>query len=90
MPFLFWDAIRDGKQTGFSEFDLGRSDLDNPGLITFKGRLGASSSILRYLRFSRSRPHSGERARHIPKWFFASMPNGLLTIAGNLLYRHIG
>ncbi len=90
MPFLLWDAIREGKQAGLSEFDLGRSDLDNSGLITFKDRLGAASSILRYVRFSRSHRDSDDRARHIPKWLFACMPDGLLTTAGKLLYRHIG
>jgi len=90
VPFLLWDAIREGKQAGLSEFDLGRSDLDNSGLITFKDRLGAASSILRYVRFSRSHRDSDDRARHIPKWLFACMPDGLLTTAGKLLYRHIG
>jgi CelD/BcsL family acetyltransferase involved in cellulose biosynthesis len=90
MPFLLWDAIRTGKQAGFSEFDLGRSDLDNPGLITFKNRLGATSSIFQYVRFSRSHRESGARPMHLPKWLFACMPDGLLTTAGKLLYRHIG
>lgn len=90
MPFLFWHAIRDAKQAGYLELDLGRSDLDNSGLITFKDRLGAACSILQYVRFSRSHREGAERARRIPKWIFARMPDGLLTTAGKLLYRHIG
>src|SRR5262249_52991489 len=33
MPFLFWHVIRDAQARGFAELDLGRSDIDQPGLI---------------------------------------------------------
>ena len=36
MPFLFWRVIQDARARGFEELDLGRSDLDQPGLIAFK------------------------------------------------------
>lgn len=90
MPFLFWSAIREAKQTGFAEFDLGRSDLENSGLITFKDRLGARASVLQYVRLSCSENGSSERAVHLAKRVFACMPDGVLTAAGKLLYRHIG
>jgi hypothetical protein len=50
MPLLFWKAIEEAKAQGTSELDLGRSDLDNPGLSTFKEHLGAACSRLTYLR----------------------------------------
>lgn len=92
MPFLFWQAIRGAKQQGLQEFDLGRSDLDNPGLITFKNRWGATASILQYLRLSSgSSEHAEEkRAMAFARRLFACMPDGFLTAAGKLLYRHIG
>jgi hypothetical protein len=37
-PMLLWQVIKDAKEVGAEEFDLWRSDLDNPGLIEFKGR----------------------------------------------------
>lgn len=92
VPFLFWDAIREAKENGFEELDLGRSDLTNPGLINFKTRLGATASTLDYVRFSaaHSAPEGGDRRMHMAKRVFACMPDGLLTTAGKLLYRHIG
>jgi lipid II:glycine glycyltransferase (peptidoglycan interpeptide bridge formation enzyme) len=92
VPFLFWDAIREAKGNGLHEFDLGRSDLTNPGLITFKTRLGARASTLEYVRFSaaHSAPAAEDRGMHMAKRLFACMPDGLLTTAGKLLYRHIG
>lgn len=92
VPFLFWDAIREARENGFQEFDLGRSDLANPGLITFKTRLGAKASTLEYVRFSaaHSAPAVEDRRMHMAKRLFSCMPDGLLTTAGKLLYRHIG
>src|SRR5271157_227408 len=40
MPLLFWKAIQEGKERGAREFDLGRSEIDNPGLVAFKNHLG--------------------------------------------------
>src|SRR6266403_1418688 len=37
---LFWNAIQDAKANGIEEFDMGRSDTDNPGLVTFKEHWG--------------------------------------------------
>jgi hypothetical protein len=90
MPFLFWDAIREAKQAGFTKFDLGRSDLDNSGLITFKTRLGARASTLQYVRLSRLERTRPERKIQFAKRLFACMPNVVLSAAGKLLYRHIG
>jgi lipid II:glycine glycyltransferase (peptidoglycan interpeptide bridge formation enzyme) len=92
VPFLFWDAIREAKENGLHEFDLGRSDLTNPGLIAFKTRLGAKASTLEYVRFSaaHSAPAVEDRGMHVAKRLFSCMPDGLLTTAGKLLYRHIG
>jgi hypothetical protein len=50
-PFLFWKAIQKAKSNGMCEFDLGRSDLANTGLSTFKERLGAKRSPLVYRRY---------------------------------------
>jgi hypothetical protein len=92
MPFLFWKAIQEAKGKGFQEFDLGRSDVDNAGLITFKERLGATGSKLGYARYS---PAQHRRAAEgyggeIAKRVFGHMPSGLLSVAGRLLYRHVG
>ena len=51
MPFLFWRLIQDARARGFAELDLGRSDVDQPGLIAFKDHLGATRSTLTYYRY---------------------------------------
>jgi lipid II:glycine glycyltransferase (peptidoglycan interpeptide bridge formation enzyme) len=48
MPFLFWRVIQDARQRGATTLDLGRSDVDQPGLIAFKNHLGATPSTLTY------------------------------------------
>jgi CelD/BcsL family acetyltransferase involved in cellulose biosynthesis len=92
MPFLFWKAIKEAKERGMRSFDLGRTDLSNSGLITFKNRLGASQSVLAYGRFSAHARQNATEGYHLQfaKRVFACLPDGLLTVAGRLLYRHIG
>ena len=92
MPYLFWAVIRAGQTAGLSKLDLGRSDLDNPGLITFKERLGATPSILTYLRFPAPRA-SRRKTRYvvqIGRQLVRVIPNGLLVQVGRLAYRHAG
>jgi CelD/BcsL family acetyltransferase involved in cellulose biosynthesis len=91
MPFLFWRAIQQGKAAGIEELDLGRSDLDQPGLVTFKEHLGAVGSPLTYYRWPEAR--AGRRpARLLSKAgrIFAYLPEPAFTLAGRLLYRHLG
>ncbi len=96
MPLLLWKAIQEAKELGLEEFDVGRSDTDNPGLVAFKDHLGAACSKLCYFRASR---HASDRSGtsapadwslRLAKGAFARMPDSLLKIAGNLLYRHMG
>ena len=91
-PMLFWRAIKDAKDAGMEELDLGRSDLDNPGLITFKERWSAVSSTLTTWRApAATASPSFEQIRvWLAKEGFARLPDTVLTLAGRLLYRHIG
>jgi Acetyltransferase (GNAT) domain len=92
MPFVFWDMIREAKRTDKEELDLGRSDLNNPGLITFKERWGAQG---RPLIYSRS-PAAGNVLEHSAgsgrpfKQLLRYCPDWLLIGAGKFLYPHIG
>lgn len=91
-PLLFWKAIERAKAGGASEFDLGRSDLDNQGLITFKARWASQSTDLTYWR---SPGHSGVtggdgKLRKFAKSLFSCMPDSLLKITGKLIYPHVG
>ncbi len=97
MHCLYWESIQRANDLGLETLDLGRSDLDQSGLITFKTRWGATVSNLTYLRFSRSEnpTHWFEGAG--PDWktrtaknVLSHAPARVLPILGSLLYRHIG
>jgi lipid II:glycine glycyltransferase (peptidoglycan interpeptide bridge formation enzyme) len=90
MPYLFWTAIQEGIARRMEELDLGRSDLDNPGLIAFKEHLGARRSVLSYWR-SPATPKVTENAWKLRLLARACSlaPDRVLTSAGSLLYRHI-
>ena len=74
------------------ELDLGRSDLDNPGLITFKERWAAVSSTLTTWRAPPTivSPAAEHLKVRLAKKVCAYLPDLALTLAGRLLYRHIG
>lgn len=92
MSLLFWKTIQRSKQMGAEQFDLGRSGPDDPGLIAFKGHLGAVASDLKYYRYPVPRA-SKEQSRPKMAWArqaLACLPDPLLVGAGQLLYRHLG
>ena len=90
-PLLFWHAVQDAKELGMMEFDLGRSDTDNAGLVEFKNRLGGEASILTYYRYPEhvAQPTPSWRMQ-VAKQVISRMPDKCLTVAGRLLYRHLG
>ena len=92
MQLLFWRAIQRAKQDRLCEFDLGRSDVDSPGLITFKDRWGTQQSKLDYLRCGVTRTTGAARSSQsaITKYIVSHTPKAILTTAGKALYRHMG
>jgi hypothetical protein len=89
---LFWKTIQEAKNEQLSEFDLGRSDCDNPGLIKFKDRWGATRSMLTYSRLAFQHSQGVSNSAQIPmvKYLFTHAPDSLLAAAGRVLYKHIG
>lgn len=90
MPFLFWKLIEESKAEGASVIDLGRTDLDNKGLIEFKDRLGATRKMISYLRYPANRTQTlVERSgSSIRRNLFALLPNSLSSTMGQIVYRH--
>ncbi len=92
IPFLFWKLIEESKATGAEVIDFGRSDLDQPSLITFKDKFGASKRLLTYCRYANLQVKKGvsplnwRGVRHV----FSILPNMALAAGGRLLYRHMG
>ena len=91
-PYLLWRAIEAAKAIGMQELDLGRSDVDNEGLVAFKDKWASARTSLEYWKY----PSPGgallgdSRAMSVAKRVFGLMPKPLLTITGRLLYRHFG
>ena len=92
MPFLFWRAIEAAKALGAEALDLGRSDLDQPGLIAFKAHLGAVRSELAYYTSPEPRARALGRgpAARLAGMAVRYLPDTALDLTGRLLYRHLG
>ncbi|MGH9219485.1 MAG: lipid II:glycine glycyltransferase FemX, partial [Vicinamibacterales bacterium] len=91
MPFLFWRMIQDMRRRGCEVLDLGRSDLDQPGLIAFKDHLGAAQSTLTYYCYPKKRGsvRMGWLSR-ATRQTFALLPDSALDLAGKLIYKRLG
>jgi hypothetical protein len=97
MHLLFWNSIREAKNSGLRCFDFGRTDADQQGLITFKGRWGATQSVLDYSRYS-----VGASSNHIfdlsagtwkvkaAKSVLSHLPSTVVDRIGQALYGHVG
>jgi CelD/BcsL family acetyltransferase involved in cellulose biosynthesis len=95
MPSLYWRAIHDAKRQHCRFFDLGRTDIDQQGLITFKNRWGATETTLNYLRYgvARGSTHSldlitSNWKSRAAKYVLEHLPLGILSLTGRALYRH--
>jgi CelD/BcsL family acetyltransferase involved in cellulose biosynthesis len=88
---LFWTAIQWGCENGYTFFDFGRSDLDNPGLCRFKRGWGAKEIPLTYQMISKKpeKVVSGKLLRLV-KPFIQRSPHWVCQMAGELLYKYSG
>jgi len=91
MQLLMWKTIQDAKNSGLVEFDMGRTDWKNTGLLTYKDRWGAKRSTLLYLRHPATEAQN--RIENFPmriaKRIVTLAPDFVLTTAGRIMYRHI-
>jgi lipid II:glycine glycyltransferase (peptidoglycan interpeptide bridge formation enzyme) len=92
MPWLLWRAIQAGKANGATRLDMGRTEEENTGLLTFKNHWVAQPQRLVYWRFPQMpSAHSANGWKlKMAKRVFSSMPSKLRMLAGGLIYRHIG
>jgi len=91
-PMLFWQAIQAAKSAGMEELDLGRSELENQGLIRFKERWGAQSVRLTLWRGPTDvvSPSFERLKARLAKTICTCVPHKMLVLAGRLMYRHVG
>jgi hypothetical protein len=92
MPWLLWNAIASAKSNGAIEFDMGRTEECDSGLLAFKNHWVPQPMRLVYLKFpdTASLDSVGGWKLELAKRVFSHMPNKILTLTGKLLYRHIG
>lgn len=92
MPFLLWKAIEDAKSSGARQFDFGRSEMENSGLIRFKDHFGAQRSNFLHKVYPATawEPGADSWKLEVAKKVFARLPDRALVAAGKFLYPHIG
>lgn len=92
MPFLFWRMMQGAVQRGATRLDLGRSDVEQAGLIAFKNHLGATPSTLTY--YCHPAPAataaSSTWMTRAARTAFAYLPDTALDLAGSLIYKRLG
>jgi CelD/BcsL family acetyltransferase involved in cellulose biosynthesis len=90
-PLLFWKAIEDAKANGLEELDLGRSDIDNLGLVAFKEHWGASRSLVNYWRYPKTNPTNPTAwTMRLGHKIASVLPQWSLKAIGGVVYPHIG
>ena len=100
VPYLFWKMVEEGKACGIARIDFGRCETDNPGLIEFKDRFGTKRKLITYYRYKNKRttelvkgwqmPDFQQFIRHHGAGLFVGMPDLVLSMAGRILYKHLG
>lgn len=95
MPSLYWRAIQDAKKLNCRFFDLGRTDADQQGLITFKNRWGATEATLNYSRYGTANEsthlldlNNSAWRSSAARYVLEHLPAGFLSVAGRILYKH--
>lgn len=93
-PYLFWQAMQEARNQGLEEFDFGRSEIENEGLVNFKDHWGSTRTNLRYYRYpligSSNASHGKGWKMKVVEQVCGRLPDAALTLAGKLLYRHVG
>ena len=91
MPFLLWKMIEESKLEGAESINLGRTELDNRGLIEFKDRMGTTRSKTSYLRFPRTETTSGVQLSRLgmQRRLLPFLPGFVFSRMGRVVYKHI-
>jgi lipid II:glycine glycyltransferase (peptidoglycan interpeptide bridge formation enzyme) len=88
---LFWKAIEEAKERGCEELEMGRSDIDNHGLVAFKERWGARRRSISYWTYpQRESTALGAWKKNVSQQIVSVLPDRALEAVGTLLYRHVG
>jgi hypothetical protein len=92
---VMWEAIKWYRDRDFLSLNLGRTELENDGLLQFKRMWAPAESPVNYFRYDIRKKvflmkDFASRTSTILEPLFARAPATILRIIGSLAYRHIG
>jgi serine/alanine adding enzyme len=91
--FLLWESIKQAQASGYEHFNFGRTDLDNAGLMEFKGRWGTVKEDLVYYDLHQAGAGKDIRrnqdAASLMRLIVHHSPPYLCRILGRIIYKHI-
>lgn len=91
VPLLFWRTIQRAKATGARQFDLGRTDHTDRGLIRFKDHFGAKLSTISYFRYPAGQRTVGDiSTTPLARKLVRLLPEPTFRLMGAWLYQHMG
>jgi CelD/BcsL family acetyltransferase involved in cellulose biosynthesis len=93
MQLLLWKTIEDASARGFSELDMGRSSIDQFGLVAFKDHWGTTRENLTYVTCPRPSPIRAGLTRAtlgVARWVLSHSPGTALVRLGRAFYHHAG
>ena len=93
MQLLLWKTIEDALTSGLTEFDMGRSAMEQTGLVAFKEHWGATRETLTYVTCPEPSPGRERLVRAtdaVRAWVLSRAPHSFLVRLGRAFYRHGG
>lgn len=91
MDILLWTAIQWGCENGYSQLDLGRTEIENTNLRTFKDRWGAEEAPLTYsILPPRPLQLSTSRMMSLMQMIIRKSPSWVCRLTGEMFYRYFG
>jgi hypothetical protein len=90
---VLWNSMMRCAREGYRTFSLGRTDIDNEGLISFKNGWGGRTTMLTYHRYDLPTCRfvsSSETEMATCKEVLRKLPVPVLRMLGSMAYRHMG
>lgn len=89
---ILWEAIKWCKARGIRSLSLGRTDVDNYGLLRFKRSWGANENPLNYYRYDINKKiyYHVRKREDYSKRVFSMLPLSAGRFIGRLFYKHVG
>ena len=90
---VMWEALTWYNAQGFETLSLGRTEMDNPGLLQFKRTWGGEERLAKYHRYDlRKRNYVALRSPAGARFesLFSRLPTSVLRLVGRTLYKHAG